>query len=219
MKKLLLNAVKILFLSCVLSSCSFEPEDSIIRELRRNRYRELVNKVQCYENIDVVFFGDSQTHFGNFENRFSGKCLNLGIGGDKIDDLRNRIFMVEKVSPKKIFLCVGINNLEHRFEKTKNEYRNFIIELKNKFPDSEIYLESLIPLPYVAALEISNYEILKFNIFIQDICKDYDMTYIDLFTAYLKDGYLNEIYSRGDGIHLNDSAYDVWYEIVAEYLE
>ena len=49
-----------------------------------------------------MFAGDSLTDLGGFEEEFRDyDCLNLGIGGDMISDLRKRLYMITNVKPKK----------------------------------------------------------------------------------------------------------------------
>ncbi len=77
---------------------------------------------------DIVFSGDSITAADNFQDYITDKkVVNLGRGGDIIKGVTDRIAMVQSVSPEKVFLLIGINNLTNLNE---NAYKAWIDSIR-----------------------------------------------------------------------------------------
>lgn len=61
---------------------------------------------------DIVFFGDSLTYYGDFSSVFSDKVVcNLGLRGDTIQGMIDRVEQVALLEPKVVFLMGGINDV------------------------------------------------------------------------------------------------------------
>lgn len=228
-----------MMISLVFSSCAFEKnpsydETEVIEKIRKARYELLLGKVSQGKSYDVVFAGDSLTNFGGFEEEFSDyNCLNLGIGGDRISDLYNRKFMITSVNPKKLFILIGINSIntgEGNFDTRVSSYENLISELRASLPDTEIYLESLLPVNNECNTVYSdglNDEIKLFNTYVEKIAEKYNTQYIDLYSLYEVDGVLRtavtidgvDYNATIDGLHLTDEGYCLWYDVVRQYIE
>ena len=84
---------------------------------------------KCNDTMDVVFYGNSLTFESNFHELFPNlKICNLGCNRDNLDDLIHRSFIINKVSPHKIFVLGGINSiLDISLEDFNTKYLTLII--------------------------------------------------------------------------------------------
>ena len=97
-------------------------------------YNNKSNNYIVDENI--VFFGDSITNKYKVEEFFpNNHVINSGISGDGSEDLLKRMDDVYKYNPSKVFLLIGINDLNHDIKENKNE----ILKVLEKI-DTPIYI-------------------------------------------------------------------------------
>ncbi|MBU3179023.1 SGNH hydrolase [Clostridium estertheticum] len=171
------------------------------------------------KNEYIIFLGDSLTSRGNWMHRFPNiKAVNKGIGGNTTTDVINRLDKIIILNPKKIFLMVGANDLTKSVKKstTINNYEMIIKILKNKIPNTQIYIQSVLPMNS-KLMKISNKDILILNQEIKNLADKYKIYYIDVNSYLIEDNQLPTKYSV-DGIHLNDKAYEVWVNIIKKYI-
>ena len=178
---------------------------------------------KCNDTMDVVFYGNSLTFESNFHELFPNlKICNLGCNRDNLDDLIHRSFIINKVSPHKIFVLGGINSiLDISLEDFNTKYLTLIDTLMSQNPTSKIYLQSLLPVN--VEMEIgSRYvdcqeKIKEANIVINNISKVKGCIFIDLYSAYQVNDSMPKKYSR-DGLHLYPEAYSIWARVISPYL-
>lgn len=227
--KSIFKKFSVLAVMLVFSACSFEGDDNsekkelTLEEICRiERYANLTKTLSFSTSFDVAFIGDSLTANGDFENVFAEKnCINLGIPGDKISDLRRRVLMVKETNPKKLFIMIGVNSLntnEDSFYNLVLAYEFLIAEIRTLVPDTQIYIESVLPVVNSVFVVLPNDVIRAFNVQVNRIAQKYGATYIDLYSLYEVDGCLNESLTY-DGLHLKDFAYQAWYDEVAKYMD
>lgn len=169
---------------------------------------------------DVVFFGDSITRGGDFQRAFPQySIVNLGSTGDTLWGMRRRIGMIKAVNPNKIFFLGGINGLTRfNLSKCAKQYEALVQELTSAFPNTEIYLQSVLPVVNRNKRHTcSNKTIHIFNEAIKSIAEANSLVYIDLNTLYLLDGQLNPDFTT-DGLHLKPDAYDLWIKAIEQFL-
>ena len=203
-------------------SCAFESESvDDIEAYKAEQASILWRKVNSTSECDLVFLGNSLTYFGNFESEFSEyNCRNLGIAGDTIDDILNRTDMVYQLSPTKLFLLAGTNSLRATGENVSlciTRYEVLLKELKTNLPNTEIYLENVLPTSIAHGEYVSNAAIDEFNVKVQNLARKYGLVYIDLNSLYRDENGL-KLSCTSDGLHITASAYAVWYEKIREYL-
>ena len=158
-------------------------------------------------------FGDSLTDYFPMDKLkdIDADIINSGVAGDTIAEMGARLsYDVYPYHPDIIIMQGGAND--------------FLVSLypgAKPLPDTKIYIESMYP-AYTKRIGLmpswaegkSNEEIQKINTWIKKLCKENDFNYIDVFSHLIgADGQLSREYTV-DGIHLQDSAY----EIVAEIL-
>ena len=166
----------------------------------------------CYD-CDLLFFGDSITAWTDFASGFpAAKVVNLGVAGDTITDLLARVPELAAHTPRKVFLLGGINALrDDSYDECLEEYDALLSEVQAACPESEIYIQSVLPISRALAVEIgcSIDTIRRFNDAIRAMAERRGMRWLDLWPVFEREGGLNPVYSD-DGIHLNENGGSAW---------
>ncbi|MBO4418907.1 MAG: hypothetical protein J5789_03680 [Oscillospiraceae bacterium] len=171
-------------------------------------------------SCDLVFFGDSITADSNFDEFFPElSIVNLGVYGDTLEDLLNRVDSVRAANPEKIFLLGGINCLRpDNVELCLEQYAALLDALGRACPDAWICVESVLPVG--AELDPDGREndaVRRFNAGLEPLAKERGCGFADLYAAYEKNGALNPALTR-DGVHLNFTAYGPWADCIAHLI-
>ena len=213
-KKLLLLFVGLIFLLASCSGGSKQKETN--RASETNERTEETMQTAC----DAVFFGDSITCDGNFDELFPAlRVVNLGVYGDTLEQLLYRVPLVKAENPARIFLLGGINSLQpDNVEKCLDRYAELLDELRTACPRAQIIVESVLPV----AEELDpdgreNDAVRRFNAGIEKLAGERGCAFADLYAVYVKDGALDPALTR-DGLHLNFNAYGPWAEAVAPFM-
>lgn len=175
---------------------------------------------------EIIFLGDSITEGCNWSEMLQNpKVINRGISGDVSQGILDRLDEVTESFPAKIFLLIGINDLARGIpaEDILANVKRFIAKVRQKTPDTEIYLESLLPVnPDFKDFPDhtdKGLEIIRFNRVLERMAKDYKCGYVDLYEAFVdRDNKLDPEYSH-DGLHLNGAGYAVWTQTISPYLQ
>lgn len=172
-------------------------------------------------NADIVFFGDSITLASDFGLRFPDKrIVNLGIGGDTLAGMTQRIPMIEALKPEKIFIMGGINGLtDHNMAKMFASYRQLVEKIHSATPNAKIHIQSVLPVSKVKEMSLMchNKTIRAFNIQLRQLAGEKNFIFVDLFSVYEKDGQMNPQLSP-DGLHLNKDAYIHWEHAIETFI-
>lgn len=177
-----------------------------IYEHRKNQFEVLPGK-----NKSIIFLGDSLTEHGQWSELFgSDTIMNRGIAGDHCDRVMLRLESLKKLNPEKIFLLIGVNDLAFDSpKKVIKKYQDLLTEVLKQFPETTLYLESLLPVNKIVSptLPMDNDDIDEVNEAIQKMAQENNLTYIDLNSKLTDaDGNLHAKYTM-DGIHLNGEGY------------
>lgn len=175
-------------------------------------------------NREIVFAGNSLTAFFPFSELFPGKTIkNFGVPGEITDGLIARTDSFVKNKPEKIFIEIGINNLHQgdSVDHVLNDCRELIRQIKSKSPESEIYVQSLLPtaLKNETAQAIIQPKIILMNRLLKQLCANEHVHYIHLFPYFAKNGKLKKEFDIGDGLHLTAKAYIEWKKRIQRYLK
>ncbi|MEL7246167.1 MAG: GDSL-type esterase/lipase family protein [Cyanobacteria bacterium J06573_2] len=180
-------------------------------------------EVLTESNNSILFLGDSLTDEGEWTELLRNKnIINRGISGDTTRRILNRLDAVVNTKPKQIFLMVGINdfvNEKKSIEQVLDKYKIILEELKNKIPQTEVFIQSVLPVnnSFTYFLQ-DNQKVIKFNLKLQELAKEFDYKYIDIFSNLADlDNQLDANYTT-DGVHLNGKAYLIWKEAVEKYV-
>ena len=210
--------VILLFCLLLLVGCANVPFNRNEKSESDNTEAATMSRFSC----DAVFFGDSITCDGNFDELFPKlQIVNLGVYGDTLDDLLRRVPEVQAENPARIFLLGGINSLQDdNADLCLDQYAALLDALRADCPGSELIVQSVLPVgdDVVRFLGCSNETIRSFNAELETLAGEKSCEYVDLWPAYEKDGALDPALTR-DGVHLNFYAYGPWAEIVSPYLK
>lgn len=170
---------------------------------------------------DALFFGDSITCDGNFDELFPDlNIVNLGVYGDTLDDLLRRVPAVKARNPARIFLLGGINSLTGgNTSVCLSKYRALVAGLREACPRAELIVQSVLPVgaELEALYDIRNEEVRAFNAGLRALAERRGLAFADLYAAYEKDGALDPALTR-DGVHLNFNAYGPWADAIRPLL-
>ena len=184
------------------TSCTAEVTPDFITTYHKTKLAQLSADTNHY---DVVFMGDSITDGGAFESVLQN-TKNAGISGDWITRTEEVIPCVRQYTPDKIYLMIGINSLKtFVYDECVRQYRELIDMMLQAFPNTEIVLESVLPMATDAPV------IPLFNSFIRGLAEEKGLRYLDLYSLYAVDGKLPEEITV-DGLHLSAEGYAKWYE-------
>jgi lysophospholipase L1-like esterase len=186
---------------------------------RKNQFEILPEKQNA-----IVFLGDSQTEQCEWKELWGDTLpiLNRGISGDHVQGIKERLDAILKQKPKKIFLCVGVNDL--LFGKTSDEisrtYREIVAQIRKETPFAQLFLQSVLPInTKIQWLGIDNESVKILNLQIEAIAKEYALPYIDLTPELINvQGDLSEKYTQ-DGVHLNGLGYKIWKKKVQTFIQ
>lgn len=168
--------------------------------------------------VDVVFFGDSETAGGDWQKAFPDvKSINLGYIGEDVKGMLRRVDAIAAVHPKKVFLMAGINGLQQQtIGEFEYWYAALVDAIRIEVPEAELYIESILPVTSYSDY-CDNEKIREANVELQRLAVERNIPYIDLYSAYAQEGALPEEMSY-DGLHLTEEAYDIWYETIRELI-
>lgn len=174
-------------------------------------------------NDSIVFLGDSLTDEGEWVELLGNPNIkNRGISGDTTGRILNRLDTIIQTKPKQVFLMVGINdfvNENKSIEELLNGYQIILSELQNQTPQTEVVIQSVLPINNDLALfSQNNDDVIKFNIKLQELAKKFNYEYLDIFSRLADSENQLDAQFTTDGLHLNGKAYLIWKEVVKKYV-
>lgn len=167
----------------------------------------------------VVFLGDSITEMCDWQEFFPEiRIINRGISGDSTAGVLNRLDQITGLNPEKIFLTIGVNDLQRHYPKDEviSNIREIILQLTG-FTGAIIFLQSILPVrEMMLQTGIKNSTIDEVNASLAVMAEELNVQFLDN-NALLKDisGNLSLDFTS-DGLHLNGSAYSRWAENIRE---
>ena len=194
-----------------------------------SRFEEEVSSIeQRYDSIwdgsteTVVFTGSSSIRlWEDLDDLFPDHLIiNTGFGGSQTSDLlvySDKLIL--KYRPKKVFIYEGDNDIFDR--KSPNEViattKEIIHIIKENNIKSQIVLISAKPSLVRWHLK-RKYKIL--NRKLKKLAKkDASVDFANVWDIMLQGRKLNKSLFIEDGLHMNPSGYDLWYEVIREHLK
>ncbi len=175
----------------------------------------------------IIFLGNSLTQYFELAEFLQNIHIkNRGIHGDMIEGVLARLTPIIETRPKKIFIELGLNDLEQGETKEKllNNYKKLIDTLNNSCQRAKIYVQSLFPVANNSQ-RLPSYCSPKMNELIRDVndsLKNYvvnnNCTYIDVHKQFLEAGQLKSEYAV-DGVHLSGEGYLLWAKLLKPYVD
>ncbi|GAA4754960.1 SGNH/GDSL hydrolase family protein [Flavisolibacter ginsenosidimutans] len=176
----------------------------------------------------VVFLGNSLTQYFELAEFFPGVHVkNRGIHGDMMEKVLLRLSPIIASQPKKIFIELGINDIEQKVPKERllDMYDRLLDTLKNTCPSTKLYVQSILPvadtslyLPTSYCSPQMNKDIVFMNRQLRWLAQRKACRFIDLHDKFSLHNELNPAYSV-DGVHLSGEAYVLWAKILRPYVE
>lgn len=178
------------------------------------------------DSADIVFLGNSITNGGEWSELFRDcHVKNRGISGDRTTDIYERLSTILPGNPKKIFLMIGVNDLEHGA--SPDSVVNGIIRIANKIaeesPETQLYIQSILPVndQFGKFPKHTNKgeAIIEINNRIRLFCENENLVFIDLYRSFKNrdDEKLNPEYTN-DGLHLMGAGYMLSMKLISKYV-
>jgi lysophospholipase L1-like esterase len=167
---------------------------------------------------EIIFLGDSLTDLCEWAEAFKNdKIKNRGICGDTTEGILNRIDNIIEAKPQKLFILIGINDLNQgiKVEDVLKSYKRILITLQEQIPKTQVFIQSVLPVNnYSFPNKGVNEKVVKINTALKDLAKEFSFHYIDLFSSFLDSQNQLDAQYTSDGIHLNGKGYLIWQKII-----
>lgn len=174
---------------------------------------------QMNAKADIVFFGDSLIYNGDFASALPNKVVcNLGLRGDTLQGMKNRVEQVKLLKPTNVYLMAGINDVASKSsDEFGEQYESLIRMLREQSPTAELTVFSMLPVnDKDFTISCNNKQIVQCNKEIASSCLKHGLRYDDLYADYECSGILPKEITT-DGIHLKKEAYRKWYNSLVEH--
>ena len=180
------------------------------------RYLDKVQKGDC----DLLLIGDSVTGGWNEDKRLSylqaycgsSKIMNLGVGGDMVQNVLWRLGNgeLEHIKPKAIMLLIGINNTgKDTPEEISNGIQAVLQLIKQKQPQAKVLLLGIFP-PDIPSVKD---RVTKTNQLISKFDDGKNVRFLDIGEKLAPGGVISQTVYNGP-IHLKSPGYEIWAEAV-----
>ena len=220
MKSILLSLYLGLF-----ASANLLAQPKVDTSYRSTYYEQKVTMFNQLPNTkrEIIFLGDSITDIGAWDEIWGKKSVkNRGISGDNTFGVLARLTEVTSSKPSRIFIMIGVNDIAKNTpdEIIVSNYKKIIDNIRIASPSTKIIVQSILPTNNNFT-EFKNHQnktahIVFVNNALENLCKEYDLVYVDLHGAFLDDeNKLNKQYTN-DGLHINGFGYMKWKEILLE---
>ena len=188
---------------------------------RNHRYDAF--KVLPVNSEQIVFIGNSITNMNEWWEAFGDhNVVNRGVSGAITDEALENIEAIAAGKPKKVFIMMGTNDLGTAgictTEHVMQNVTRMVERLQKVSPDTEIYIQSILPSGHLGSGGTRTPERLKAtNTALKALCEERDITYIDLWDD-LQDIATGANDFSYDKLHLTANAYKVWCDKIAPYV-
>ncbi len=176
---------------------------------------------------DIIFLGNSITNGGEWAELFDNPHVkNRGISGDVCMGVYDRLDAILKGSPAKIFLLIGINDVDRgaSADTTVERIGMIVDKIRKDSPSTKIYLQSVLPVSDHYKMfngHTSCWQVVpEINKGLVRLAADRRVKYIDLYSHFIDNttGKMNIEYTN-DGLHLLGKGYKKWVGIVKPYVD
>lgn len=192
--------------------------------------KEIIKEVPVVDD-NYVFLGDSITDWYDLDKYFEGlPVVNSGVSGYSTSNILNNMNkMVYQYNPSKVFILIGINDLELKVDDdvVVNNIRKIVQGIKKNRRYAKIYVESIYPINNSDDDKIEgsiingnrkNSDIIDINNKLVKLTKEEGATYIDLHKDLVDDNGLLKIEYTVDGLHLSSEGYEKVTEVLRKYI-
>ncbi|MDU7149208.1 MAG: GDSL-type esterase/lipase family protein [Clostridium sp.] len=213
-----------------------------IGNIFKNQQKERVDKLKHLNELSVkgqtLFTGSSlMEQFPIDEllmNRGINKIIyNRGVGGFTTTDLLGHMEeMIFGVEPSKIFINIGTNDIglpEYALDKLIKNYEVILNKIKDKLPNTEVYVMAYYPINEVAKIPENDWERSAFitrnnenikiaNDAVKELAEKIGYKYIDVNEGLTDENGRLKVEYTVEGIHMYANAYNVILDNMMKYL-
>lgn len=188
-----------------------------------------INTIELISDKEMVLFvGDSITDgyelnkYYNYDNKL---LINSGIGGYKTTNIIKRFRnLVEQYNSNKLFLMIGTNDIGSGVSKEEivNNIKKIISMIKEKKPNTKIYLETIYPVNNNKRKQdnMRNNKIISdINNELKEYCENSDIYFIDVYSHLVDESNMLKDEYTGDGLHLNNLGYEEVTKVLKPYID
>jgi lysophospholipase L1-like esterase len=168
---------------------------------------------------DVVMLGDSLTEGGDWTSFFPGKAIaNRGIGGDTTEGMGQRLDSVLGVSPRKVFVMAGINDIATFNQPVTDVFEHYkrVIDTLTRAKVQVIVQSTLLTGP--AFPPAVNAAVKDLNGRLHALCARGPCVYVNLNPVLAPTGTLDLRYTS-DHLHLNAAGYQAWVKAITPTMQ
>ena len=175
---------------------------------------------------DIVFLGNSITNGGEWAELLQNRHVkNRGISGDICRGVYDRLDPILKGKPAKIFLLIGINDVNQgaSADTIVAQIKRITQKIKKDSPKTKLYLQSILPVTDYYKMfggHTKHWKMIReINEKLEQLAWAEKVVYIDLYSHFVdpSTGKMNIEYSN-DGLHLLGKGYVKWCEILKPYV-
>lgn len=175
---------------------------------------------------DVIFLGNSITNGAEWGELFNNKHVkNRGISGDVCAGVYDRLDYLIKGQPKKIFLLIGINDVNRGYsaEEITAGIEKIVLKITQESPRTKVYVQSLLPMNKTLGMFQSHTSkgdvVLKINDQLAAKSALWGAQFINLYPHFVDEttGLMDVKYTN-DGLHLLGDGYLLWVELIKKYI-
>ena len=239
-KQLMIVVITVLFLCFLIAVLAYRPQSraykdaqSYLSELHNQNLDQIQADVEASELQLALSKATSEIEKNKI--KFSGilgdsiveglsayQLLNptqaISARGKRSDNCADDIKKAAGLSPKRVILHYGMNDLEYCRGNEKlfiTHYQSALKQVKKQMPKAKIYVHALLPIEASAIKQVSYYAKWKtFNQALKKLCEKENITFIDSgFLLKNKNDY------ESDGIHPKYAFYEKWLPHLIEVLK
>ena len=229
-KSIIVKVLLILLFICLTGYAFYSTYFLFIKPKVKIVTKEKIVKEE-YVPENIVFLGDSISYRYPLDDFYDNKHLvNSGIDGNKTTDiLKNMKDRVYDYNTSKVFLLIGVNDLNKRnpdVDDIFNNIKKIVSNIKENRNMTKIYIESVYPVNESLLddddneVELRrNKNIISLNDKLKKYCDNNKITYINMYDQLVdEDGNLDGKYSD-KGLHLSKEGYKVVTSNLKKYIE
>ncbi|SHG18411.1 SGNH/GDSL hydrolase family protein [Flagellimonas flava] len=171
--------------------------------------------------MTIVFTGSSSIRmWKDLQDRFPGsQILNTGFGGSQSSDLEHYLDeLILDYNPQQVFIYEGDNDINAKKSPRDivGTLEDILEELKERKPDLDIVLISAKP-------SISRWHLkrryMRLNKRLNKLASQTSgVRFADVWSVMLNKRKLKRDLFIEDGLHMNTKGYDIWYDVLKDYV-
>lgn len=170
----------------------------------------------------IVFTGSSSIRFWeDVQERFPEyQVMNTGFGGSQFSDLE--LYLDELIlnyNPVKVFIYEGDNDIfaKKRPRQIMKRAEYILSVLQQRNPNMEIVLISA--KPSIARWKYRG-RYRRLNRKLDKLASENEkIDFVDVWYPMLDDRKVKQDIFIEDGLHMNDKGYDIWYDVIKDYID